>query len=169
MEESQAKASLLTGAIALFSSAGFAQPCLPSQSGMLVPDDGEIGDGFGWAVAIDGDTAIVGSHNGDAVGFDSGYVYIYRFDGSGWDEVQKLVPAGLGSSDGFGDDVAISSSYLVVGTPGDDDFGLNLGAAYVFENVARTPGKHPSIVQSTALGDSKRYYNQMTSPSSIGL
>jgi len=112
-----------------------AQPCSPVQAGMVVADDGDVGDGYGWSVGIDGDTAVVGSHRDDAIGSDSGSVYVLYNDGSGWDEVQKLVGIGIGSNDGFGDAVAISGDTIVVGAPGDDDVGTNSGAAYVFTNV----------------------------------
>ncbi len=43
----------------------------------LIADDGEAGDSFGRAVAIDGRIALVGAHHDDDQGNDSGAVYVF--------------------------------------------------------------------------------------------
>jgi len=121
--------------IGLAGSIAHAQPCSPNQVSMMVADDGEAFDGYGWAVAIDSTTAVVGSLHDSAGASDSGSVYILTFDGSSWDETQKLTAIGIGTSDGFGDSVAIHNNTIVIGTPGDDDAGSGAGAAYVFTNI----------------------------------
>lgn len=115
-----------------------AQPCTPRETAIMVADDGDVADNYGWSVAIDGTTAVVGSLNDDASGSDSGSVYILNYDGSSWGQTQKLVAAGVGSFDGFGDSVAISGDTIVIGSPGDDDAGSGAGAAYVFTNIEGT-------------------------------
>ncbi len=122
-------------ALAILCSAGYSQPCAPLESELLVADDGGVGDGYGWAVAIDGDIAVVGAVNDDARGTDSGSVYILGFDGSGWDEADKIVPAGIRTNDAFGDAVGISGNTIVVGAPGDDDSGSGAGSVFVFELI----------------------------------
>ncbi len=124
--------------IALSGSVAHAQPCSPSQVSMMVADDGEAFDGYGWAVAIDSTTAVVGSLHDSAGASDSGSVYVLTFNGSGWNETQKLAAIGLGTSDGFGDSVAIHNNTIVIGTPGDDDAGSGAGAAYVFTKIKGT-------------------------------
>lgn len=47
------------------------------QQAKLTPDDGGIGDVFGWSVAIDGDYAVVGAYQNDSVASGSGAVYIF--------------------------------------------------------------------------------------------
>lgn len=119
---------------------------------MLVAADGDVAAGYGWSVAIDGSTAVVGAHNDDAAGFDSGSAYILTFDGSSWDETQKLVGIGIGSSDGFGDAVAIDGDTIVIGTPGDDDAGTNAGAAYIFTNIEGTWSQTAKLIAPPVVG-----------------
>jgi len=58
---------------------------------ILPASDGAENDNFGWSVAIDGDTAIVGAYLHDNVQPDSGAAYIYVYDGAGnWIEQQTL-------------------------------------------------------------------------------
>ena len=138
MNPTNAKLMLLLpacAALSMINAAGLAQPCVPIESEILVADDGGVGDAYGWAVAIDGEIAVVGAVNDDARGADSGSVYILRHDGSGWDETHKIVPVSIRSNDSFGDAVGISGNTIVVGAPGDDDSGSGAGAAYVFEFV----------------------------------
>jgi len=134
--------------IALAGSNALAQPCSPNQVSMMVADDGDVGDGYGWAVAIDSTTAVVGSLHDSAGASDSGSVYILTFDGSSWDETQKLTAIGVGTSDGFGDSVAIHNNTIVIGTPGDDDAGSGAGAAYVFTNIKGTWTQTAKLVPS---------------------
>jgi len=122
--------------LSLLTSFSIAQPCSPHITDLVVADDGDVEDGYGWSVAIDSVTAVVGSHRDNARGTDSGSVYILTFDGTQWDQTQKLVPNSIGSHDGFGDCVAIQGDMIVVGSPGDDDVATNSGAAYVFTNIA---------------------------------
>ena len=110
-----------------------AQPCLPIEGQIMVADDGGVGDGYGWAVAIDGDIAVVGAVNDNARGTDSGSIYVLEYDGNRWDETVRIVPSTVWSNDAFGDAVAISGDTIVAGAPGDDESGSGAGAAYVFE------------------------------------
>lgn len=104
---------------------------------------GLAGDQFGEAVAIDGDTMIVGAL-GDDVGAnaDQGTAHIYRWTGSGWAFEATLAAADGATTDWFGRSVAISGDTVVVGsqatfaTPN----GLNnaIGSAYVFSRSGTT-------------------------------
>jgi len=123
-------------ALTAICSLAIAQPCVAIQSVLMVADDGDISDAYGWAVAIEGNTAIVGSLYDDAIGSDSGSAYILSYDGASWDQTQKLVATGIGGGDGFGDSVAIHKDTLVIGAPGDDDAGSGAGAAYVYTRAA---------------------------------
>jgi hypothetical protein len=103
----------------------------------LVPDDGDTGDGFGAAVALSGDAALVGApENEDPNGRDGGSAYLFeRTDGT-WTQRAKLA-AGSGASVGaFGASVALEGDTALVGAPGDgyQDEGTP-GAAYLFEEI----------------------------------
>ena len=63
---------------------------------VIIASDGSSTDKFGWSVAIDGNTAIVGAYQDDrlkngVLTTDTGSAYIYVNDGFGnWTEQQKL-------------------------------------------------------------------------------
>ena len=56
-----------------------------TQEQVLLAPDGDEQDSFGIAVAISGDTILVGAHWHDEVGPDSGAAYVFRFNGSSWE------------------------------------------------------------------------------------
>ena len=91
------------------------------------PNDGSR---FGQSVAISGKWAVVGApENDNSNGTDAGAVFIYHFNGSGWDSTQMIKAYGGDPGDGFGYSVSISGNYLVVGAP----FRQNgAGALYIF-------------------------------------
>ncbi|MDP6693784.1 MAG: FG-GAP repeat protein, partial [Phycisphaerales bacterium] len=57
----------------------------------LLPSDGASHEKFGISAAISGDTLVVGAYTDDDNGVSSGSAYIYRFDGSTWQEEAKLL------------------------------------------------------------------------------
>lgn len=98
----------------------------------LTASDGTSGDLFGESAAILGDVAVVGARNDDVNGLGSGSAYVFRFDGSSWEEEAKLtVPDGF-TNQSFGDSVAIQGNTVMVGAGGDDDKGTFSGSVYVF-------------------------------------
>jgi len=99
----------------------------------ITASDGEESEYFGWTTAIAGNYAIIGASEDDDLGPASGSAYIFKNVGSGWDEHQKLLASDGFSYDTFGNAVALSDSYAVVGAQFDDDAALNAGAVYVFK------------------------------------
>lgn len=98
----------------------------------LTASDGGVNDGFGGAVAIEGNTAIVSASEDVAAG--QGSVYIFERNAGGannWGEVKKLSPT---VEIGFGASVSIDQSTLVVGAEGffDGEMGVQ-GSAHIFE------------------------------------
>ncbi len=104
----------------------------------LVAADGADFDEFGSAVAISGDTVVVGSAGDDDAGSDSGSAYVFTRSGGTWDAGTKLVAADATADDRFGSAVAISGDTVVVGSAGDDDAGSDSGSAYVFTRSSGT-------------------------------
>jgi CSLREA domain-containing protein len=100
----------------------------------LVASDGYAGSEFGSAVAISGDTAIVGAHlDGGAGPQGLGSVYIFERNAGGannWGEVKKIKAGELVGSFGFS--VGISGNTLAVGAAGGVK-GIDTGSAFVFE------------------------------------
>ena len=82
----------------------------------LTADDGEIGDGFGVAVALDGYRAIIGADRANAA---AGSAYVFEpVAGGAWELKQKLVVANPASIASFGRSVALHRDTAVVGGNG---------------------------------------------------
>jgi hypothetical protein len=105
------------------------------QEQKLLPDDGVANyDFFGHAVAVVGDTVVIGVPLDDDNGEDSGSVYVFHHDGSSWIQDQKILPADGAAGDEFGTSVALQGDTLVIGARSDDDNGIDSGSAYVFRD-----------------------------------
>jgi len=102
---------------------------------LLLASDGGNGDEFGYAVALDGDRALVGAHGWDAPGAtDSGAAYVFERQGDGsWIEVARLVPATPLPFAHFGWSVDLAGDRALVGAVSDSGAGAFAGAAHVFE------------------------------------
>ena len=99
----------------------------------LLPDDGAFNDLFGWSVAINDTTAIVGAWRDDDNGNNSGSAYL--FDTITGRQIAKLVPSDGAGGDRFGWSVAIIGATAIVGASLDDDNGTNSGSAYLFDTT----------------------------------
>ena len=111
---------------------------LHTQFSKLVASDGAADDNFGFSVAVsgDGNTIVVGARWDDTIaGSNSGSAYVYKYDGTNWNET-KLLASDRAASDYFGFSVAVSGdgNTVVVGAFGDDDKGSSSGSVYVFRN-----------------------------------
>ncbi len=80
---------------------------------------------FGDAVAVSGDTALVGAP-------DYSQAYVFVRSAGVWSQQQILRATGPGGCHLFGDSVAVSGDTAVVGCPDESDVGVSSGAAYVF-------------------------------------
>lgn len=94
--------------------------------------DAAAADEFGAAVALDGDTLVVGSRLDDDLGSQSGSAYVFVYDGSAWVFEQKLLAADGAAQDNFGVSVAVHGGRILVGAERADALGSDSGAAYVF-------------------------------------
>ncbi|MEM6749731.1 MAG: dockerin type I domain-containing protein [Planctomycetota bacterium] len=99
----------------------------------LVAPDADQGDQFGYAVAISGTTALVGSWLDDDGGSGSGSAYL--FDTTTGGLISKLTAPDAAGGDRFGWSVAISGTTALVGSHLDDDDGTNSGSAYLFDTT----------------------------------
>ena len=114
--------------------AGPAQAQHFNQVAKLAAADAAPDDRFGTAVAIDGDTAVVGAPDDDDAGDQSGSAYVFVRDATSiWQQVKKLTAADAAAGDRFGRSVAISGDTVVIGASDDDDAGDDSGSAYVFD------------------------------------
>ncbi len=101
----------------------------------LTASDAQSDTGFGLSVAIQDDYVAVGASTTNDNGTASGSVYVYRRDGSEWEEVQKIVPDDGGPGDRFGSSVAIDGDILAIAAETDDEAADNAGSVYVYRLV----------------------------------
>lgn len=100
----------------------------------LLPDDGKAADQFGYSVAIDGETALVGALKADTKNSkDSGAAYVYSLSSSGWQQQAKLVAEPAYADDTIGGNVALKNNTALLGASRRDDKGKDAGAAFAFE------------------------------------
>ncbi len=100
----------------------------------LVANDGAADDHFGVAVALSGNTLVVGA-NGDTIGTNArqGSAYVFTGISDYWYRLQKITAGDGATGDRFGAAVAASGDALVVGASGDNiGENSNQGSAYVF-------------------------------------
>lgn len=93
------------------------------------------GDYFGHAVAISGDTIVVGSYQSDLPGAgNTGAAYVFVRDNGVWTQQAKLVPSDPRPQLWFATAVAISADTAVIGAPYDSPtFPMyRFGSAYVY-------------------------------------
>ena len=106
------------------------------QQQKLIASDGAAGDEFGYAVSLDGSTALIGAHGDNEKGTFSGSAYVFTHSGGIWNEQQKLLPVeevqGYAAGDEFGIAVALKDGNALIGAYLDDDKGSASGSAYVF-------------------------------------
>ncbi len=108
---------------------------------------------FGDVVATDGNYLAVSATGDDSQGSESGAVYIFNWNGSYWNFIQKILPASFSSYQGFGASLSLKGDYLAIGAQGDDNAnGTDAGAVYIYK-----------------LNSGSFYYSQKLIPASFGL
>ena len=149
-----------------------------SQQAYLKASNTDAGDGFGGAVAVSGDTIVVGAdrERSSATGVDgigsidsapsAGAAYVFARSGTTWSQQAYLKASNTDALDFFGRSVAVSGDTVVVGANGEDskatgvdgDQGDNsafaAGAAYVFVRSGNTWSQQAYLKASnTEAGD----------------
>lgn len=131
----------------------------------LLARDGAASDFFGRAVALSGETALVGAMYrdvkvGDVVADDAGAAYIFAHRAGRWTQTQMLTAEDPKSRDLYGfavalaDDVAVVGAYLtdLPDSPGGVSRG-NAGAAYAYRRSSDTFAPRGKLVAPDAARD----------------
>ncbi|MCP4131133.1 MAG: hypothetical protein GY754_09150 [bacterium] len=109
-------------------------PPVPNMDTELSASDGAEDDWFGsdTAISADGNTVVVGAYGDDDNGIDSGSIYVYKLNGSLWDETKITASDGT-EGDRFGVAVAVSAdgNMIVAGASMDD--GKGAGSVYLYK------------------------------------
>lgn len=90
-------------------------------------------ENFGYSVAMDGLTAIIGAPGFDKNTHNPGSAYLYTFNGTEWVFEAKLTPSDGVDDDYFGGAVSIYGDCVLVAATGSDTYGDRSGAAYLFK------------------------------------
>ena len=104
----------------------------------LVAFDRTVDARFGIALAVSGDTLVVGAPFHDhsvALNDNKGAAYVYRRNADSWSLEQQLLASNAANDDHFGWSVDISGDSIVVGAPHRNGTFSNSGAAYTFKRI----------------------------------
>lgn len=136
--------------ISLWALAAMATPlrgqCGPVEIARRIAADGAMNDNFGIAVALHGDTAVVGAWSAAGVSPGAGAAYVLLRGGNAWTQQAKLVASDGASNDGFGVSVDVSGDTIVVGSP----FAGTAGSAYVFMRSGAAWNQQAKLTASDA-------------------
>jgi len=97
-----------------------------------------VGAQHGNAVAINGNTMVVGARHDSTTASQAGAAYVYVLNGSTWTQQAVLLAPDGAALDKFGQSVAISGNTIVVGAYQDDTGFADGGSAYVFVRSGTT-------------------------------
>lgn len=144
-----------------------------TQQAYLKPSLSREGNKFGTAVAIDGDTIVIGAPfedsgstgvNGiqdDLTGPGSGAAYVFTRSGGVWTQQAYLKASNTGDGDAFGHSVSVSGGTVAVGARAEDsgivgvetdNSALTSGAVYVFVRSGGTWAQQAYLKASTPGG-----------------
>lgn len=125
----------------------------------VIAQDGQPGDEFGHAVAIEGNTLVIGARGDSTKGPSSGAVYIFERpqQSQAWVQVAKLIAPNAEGLDYFGNAVAIKGRRIAVGAPGQDGLqpegapipASDAGRVYIYEKNNETW----SLQEQLVIGD----------------
>jgi hypothetical protein len=139
-------------------------------------------DGFGWDVALHGDTLAVGARAEDSAAtgidgselnndaFNAGAVYVFTRDSAGtWSQQAYIKASNTGGGDRFGSSVSLYGDTLAVGALNEDsaatgingdqadDSDLSSGAVYVFTRDSAGTWSQQAYVKASNTGRSDNF------------
>lgn len=136
-----------------------------TEQAKLIASDAAAGDFFGLAVAVAGDTAVIGARQDDhAAGTDAGSAYVFVRTGGIWTQQAKLIASDATANDNFGWSVALSGDTIVVGSFQDDNAGgTDAGSAYVFVRAGSLWSEQAKLTATDAAATDKFGYSVVVS------
>ena len=99
------------------------------------PADALIDDRFGGGFSFENNFLAISSPQHDAVGTDTGAVYLYQKNGTGYDFFQKITAADAMPGDYFGSSTKMQDGFLFIAASGDEpdsENNTNRGSVYVY-------------------------------------
>ncbi len=106
-----------------------------TEQAKLLPPAGAMGDSFGWAVGISGETIVIGAPGDDSAATNGGAAYVFVRSGTVWSLQATLTAADANADDELGLAVSIDGDTVVLGAPSDSDVQPSGGSVYIFDRV----------------------------------
>ncbi|MCB8978638.1 MAG: hypothetical protein H6657_14555 [Ardenticatenaceae bacterium] len=100
------------------------------ETAKLIASDAASQDNFGYSIALDGDTLLVGARANEDFGNFTGAAYIFERSNGSWTETNKLLASDASTNSWFGWDVDLAGDVAIVGAPKNN----SVGAGYIFRN-----------------------------------
>ena len=138
-----------TGAVYVFQRSGSSWP----MQAKIFANDAESVNYFGRSVDIQDNRIIVGADGDNTLG---GSAYIFRRDGSTWNQEQKITPGDLKPGDGFGWSVSLSGARAAIGAPHDDEASKNQGTVRIYRQSGNS-WTHEATVTSAGHQTSEHF------------
>jgi hypothetical protein len=126
----------------------------------IYPNDRETNDAFAIDVSLDGDRALFSAAGNDEFGNNAGAAYLFEFDNGNWVEEIKFRSSDIRYDDAFGTSVSLNGDMLLIGSPGDDDYGSSSGSAYLFKKIG-TQWEEVSKVMASDNDDNDRFGSEL--------
>lgn len=123
----------------------------------IVPPDSAQGNSFGCSIDADGRYMAIGARMDSDVVNAAGSVYVYEYEDSiqQWVYLDEFRAHDPGANEWFGEELAMSGDYVVVGVWKDDPNGLTSGSAYVFKRLIGTWVEQAKIVPADGAAEAK--------------
>ena len=116
------------------------------ETAKLTASDGTGFEKFGEAVAIDGDTIVVGAPDEDGRGSKAGALYVFQRGESGtWQQVAKITASSGAAEDRFGLIVDIDGLSAIGAAPERDGAGEDSGVALLYRLGGEPAGAYEDI------------------------
>ncbi len=122
-----------------------------SQSQKLVSSDGLAGDDFGFAVRLEGTTALIGAPYADLGSNGSqGAAYVFTETAGTWTQTQKLVASDGQANELFGEAIALEGSRALISAFQGAHNGVHPGVVYAFNASGGSWSEGAKLVASDA-------------------
>jgi hypothetical protein len=121
-----------------------------TEQDILCASDGAPYDGFGSAVSLYGNTALISAYGHDHNAQNSGSAYVFTHTDDNWTEQAELLASDGEEQDTFGRSVSLSGDTAIIGVTGDQDNGYESGSAYVFTRTGSTWTQQAKLLASDA-------------------
>ncbi len=103
-----------------------------TETAELKASDGTVSDQFGYAVAVAGNSVLVGAFNHSHDENAQGAVYAFTGSGEAWTQTQELFANPLDGGMSFGSSITMHGPVALIGAPNDSGAVVYQGTAYVF-------------------------------------